>query len=238
MWLRSFIGDAFRQALMLSAFTRAVVWLRHLYFVRLRRQLKRAAAADHIIAYDYSRRNVDRLNLKGRPLRLIRPLSVIEALPRNGRILSIGCRYEEEIFYLFAYGYSLRNIRGFDLFSYSPRVDTGDMHEMPYPDSTWDGVICAYTLSYSADPARACSEMIRVTKRGGVIALCVGYYPTRALEDLKEAGKLIGDIETRIQTTDAILKLFSPHVDKIYFQHDPAFLETPGMCGVIFSVRK
>lgn len=232
-----FAGEALRQAFLVPAFTRLVVRIRHFYYVRLRGRIRQWRSNEQIIAYEYSRGHIDRLVLKGRPLKLIRPLSVIEALPKAARVLSVGCRYEEEIFYLFAHGYSLRNIRGLDLFSYSPLVDAGDMHEMSYSDSTWDAVICAWTLSYSNNPQRACSEIARVTKPGGLVAISVGYYPVSELRRLKEAGELKGGIESRVQTTAELLALFGPRVDVVYFRHDPAST-TSGMCAVIFSVKK
>lgn len=234
---RARIGEALRQAFLLPAFTRLVVRLRHFYFVRLRRRVLQWRPNELIIAYDYSRRHIDRLVLKGRPLKLIRPLSSIETLPKTAKILSIGCRYEEEIFYLFAHGYSLRNIRGLDLFSYSPLVDTGDMHRMPYGDSTWDAVICAWTLSYSNDLRRACTEIVRVTRPGGIVAVSVGYYPISELRRLEAAGQLKGGIESRVQTTASLLDAFRPHVGTVYFQHDPA-PTTAGMCAIIFSTSK
>src|SRR6202011_4942535 len=83
-----------------------------------------------------------------RTLKLIRPVSVIEGLgpPEKQRLLAIGPRSEAEIFRIWAHGYRLCNIRGLDFISYSPLIDLGDMHALPYADSSFDVVLCGWVL--------------------------------------------------------------------------------------------
>ena len=226
--LRVFIRNLF----LFPPVTNLVVRLRHFW---LRRKLVMHNQSGAVIAYDYSRKNVERLALKGRPLSIIRPLSAVEAASKNGKVLSIGCRYEEELFYLWAHGWARSNIRGFDLFSYSSWVDAGDMHAMPYPDASWDIAVCAQTLSYSHFPRGAANEIARVLKPGGVVAISVGYYTDAELARMEAAGTLIGQREGRLQTTDAILALFGPKVGTVWFRHDPR-PDSNGLCSVIFSL--
>jgi len=60
-----------------------------------------------------------------------------------------------------------KNIRGLDLISYSPWVDLGDMHAMPYEDDTWDITLVSMVLTYSENPRKVVDEVVRVTKSGG-----------------------------------------------------------------------
>src|SRR4051812_48520126 len=70
----------------------AVVWIRFLWFVHIRRRLRTLETNDPLVA-----RNTISHNVKGmrdlavaRSYLLVRPLSVIEALAPDARVLSIG----------------------------------------------------------------------------------------------------------------------------------------------------
>ena len=99
-----------------------------------------------------------------RILHLIWSLLAIEHVATNKqhmKTLSIGPRSEGELLLIAAHGFSWNNIRGVDLFSYSPRIDVADMHEMPYADSSFDVLVSGWTLAYSDDQPRALKEMVR-----------------------------------------------------------------------------
>jgi SAM-dependent methyltransferase len=162
------------------------------------------------------------------------PMSVIDRLDEHSRILAIGVRYETDLLYLSAYGFS--NSRGLDLFSYSPWVDLGNMHELPYQDNSYDGVLMGWTLAYSDDPERVASEIIRVVVNGGIVALSNTYYPKATINDFFEQGNQMGLINRR-QTVDSILELFNGYIENVYFRHDPN-PEKQGACLVIFSLSK
>ena len=53
---------------------------------------------------------------------------------KNLKVLSIWPRSEGEIFNIFAHGFELNNITGLDLFSYSPYIKLGDMHNLKFND--------------------------------------------------------------------------------------------------------
>ena len=185
-------------------------------------------------------------NLKGltdltvvRSQMLLRPLSVIEEVPADARVLAIGPRTEGELLNLVAHGFRRENIRGLDLISYSPWVDLGDMHAMPYADSSWDVVVLAWVLAYSDDWPQVVREVVRVAKPGAVVAIGVEYNP-RSDEDLAaEHGYRIG-AQQRLETTDMILALFEGAVGTVYFRHDvqPARRDRLGSVATIFSVQK
>ncbi len=53
------------------------------------------------------------------------------------------------------------------------RFERADAEELPYPDGSFDAVICVLGLMYPADPQRAIGEMYRVLRPGGRAAVCV-----------------------------------------------------------------
>jgi hypothetical protein len=166
-----------------------------------------------------------------RGLRIIRPLASIETyrplsqMPEKGglrhdldymcdaKVLTIGPRTEGEIFALIAYGFAPRNIRGLDLFSYSPFIDVGDMHSMPYEDNRFDITIAACVFVYSTNPRQAAEEMIRVTKNGGLICI--------SQDTVLSAGRAaIETLGRPLITSDDYLELFGGNVDRIFFRHE------------------
>ncbi len=46
-------------------------------------------------------------------------------------------------------------------------VQTADMRKMPFPDASFDVVLCTQVLEHSTDPAQAVRELARVTAPGG-----------------------------------------------------------------------
>lgn len=215
-----------------------LVWrVRYLYFMKVRRNFRAFEDNFGVAARDYSFQSM----FKGRPseriLRLIMPLSVIEDMNEDSKVLSVGCRFEADLLYLAAYGFKPENVRGLDLFSYSPWVDIGNMHSMPYADNSWDALILGWVMSYSTEPAQAAREVARVVRPSGLVAIGVTFYPDRLLSKFKAEGVDFG-IENRIQTTEEMLALFGDQVDRVFFRHDPTDRSKQGSCVVIFSIRK
>jgi len=54
----------------------------------------------------------------------------------------------------------------------------GDARHLPFPDETFDRVICSEVMEHVDDDNRACAEMVRVLKTGGTIAITVPTYFT------------------------------------------------------------
>lgn len=232
------------QLLLVDLIRFAVVAVRYLWYVRVRRRLSTydpATGAASPVA-----RNTISHNLKGlrdlavnRSHLLARPLSVLERLSVDSRILSIGPRSEGELFNLAAHGFRLRNVVGLDLISYSPRVQLGDMHAMSFADDAFDAVVLGWVLAYSEDPTRAAREVVRVTRPGGVVAVGVEYNPQSQREIERALGYLPG-AQRRIASCEEILGFFGDAVDHVYFNHTvaPADRDRVGALCVIFSVRK
>lgn len=101
--------------------------------------------------------------------RLLWPILSLENIVKSSKVLVIGPRTEHDIFMVRKHGFI--NVYGLDLISYSPHIFCGDMHEIPFPDSTFDVVIVGWTLAYSNNQRLALSEIFRVVRAGGCVAL-------------------------------------------------------------------
>jgi len=172
---------------------------------------------------------------------LLRPLTVIETLTPDSRILIVGPRSEDDLLHLNAYGF--RNVRGLDLISYSPHVDLGDMHQLPYGDSTFDVVLYGWVLVYSSDPDRAAREAIRIVKDGGIVGIGAEHYPNYdgAASSIPQHSRLDYPVGgKRINSAAQHLDLFRGHVKHVFFVHDVGTEVIDHMSNtcVIFSVKK
>jgi len=171
-----------------------------------------------------------------RSSRLVRPMSAIDKVYLNAdklRALSIGPRTEMELLSLVGQGFRPQNIRGLDLISYSPWIDVGNAHDMPYEDNSFDVVVAGWVLVYSSDPQKICEEIVRVSRNGAVIAIGSTYWPQEKRQ--KEAPERT---EQHYPLVENILGMFSGFVDKIYVRHDPPDLSVEGRTIVIFDIHK
>lgn len=216
---------------------RLVFKVRFFYFVHLKRKVMVYQDESSVIANKYSTDMLKRGVTSNRPLKFIRPLSVIEAVRKEGKTLSIGCRFETELLYLVAYGFNPQGIRGLDMISYSPWIDLGNMHHMSYPDNHFDTVTMGWLITYSETPELAAKEIVRVLKPGGFVAMAVSYYPAETRKKIADSGQFVAHPELRIQDTDGLLKIFGSAVDQVYFRHQPP-IDKEGACTVIFSIKK
>jgi hypothetical protein len=169
--------------------------------------------------------------------RLIAPLSVLDPVferKRDVTLLSIGPRNEMELLLLYYYHFDPRNIKAIDLISNSPLIDIGDMHAIPHPDSSFDVVLCSWTLVYSRKHDVAVSEMIRVCRDRGLIAIGL----TRIPPDHPDHALLVKEGSVSYQTIDEVLALFGPHIEEVPFRHEPFDRSKKGALMAIVRVRK
>ena len=152
-----------------------------------------------------------------RPLHLIMPLRSIALVMervKKLKVLTIGPRTEAEIYALIACGFDPVNITGLDLISYSPFVDVGDMHAMPYPDNSFDVLVLGWVLAYSTNHEQAAREALRVTKPGGFFAIGCEYVPPNEEGGYNTKDKML------FNHTDDILGLFGDEIEAVFFRHD------------------
>ncbi len=151
---------------------------------------------------------------------IVRPLLAIADINHRLpflKVLSVGPRSEAELLLYAGYGFTWNNLRGLDLFSYSPMIDVGDMHAMPYEDNSFDVIFVGWVLSYSEDIARALKEMVRVLKPQGYIALGQGYDST--LKDGIVQGNYVG-ASKRPNDLNGFLDPIKDNIDTMFFRHD------------------
>lgn len=175
-----------------------------------------------------------------RPWRLINPLrsnNYFILHHKTMKVLTVGPRTEAEILNLIGSGFQPQNIRGLDLLSYSPFVDVGDMHAMPYDDDSFDVVILGWVLGYSRDNAAVAAEVLRVARPGAFVLIGCQYNP-RSNEELNRE-LAIKKEPTRYDHTDDMLRLFDGHVRSILFRHDvhPTMGHRNGDLMVIFDLK-
>lgn len=159
--------------------------------------------------------------LMSRMDKVILPLLGIETVLPSSSILVIGPRTENDLLRLFSWNF--KNVKGLDLISYSPLIDLGDMHSMPYEDNFFDVIICGWTISYSKNPEKAASEMIRVTKSGGIIGIAVDFSNMSPIEAEKKFGYSIEPTDgsfIRLNSAEQIYELFRDVISHIYFCND------------------
>ena len=230
LWDQTFLIEYWRRVYMTTRFV---------YFARLRRRLRTFGVGEGVSEHTVSH------NLKGmrdlsvvRSDALVKPLSVLECLDPSAHVLCVGPRTEGELYNLAAHGFTLANIRGLDLISYSPMVDLGDMHAMPYADDTWDVVVCGWVLAYSNAKVQAARELVRVCKPGGVIAVGVEWNP-RSDEEIRSAIGYHPGADERITSLAQLTALFGDAIDRVYFSQEPtgARRDQLGSIVAIFSVK-
>jgi SAM-dependent methyltransferase len=232
--------ERLRPFLRVASVRALVARVRFWYLVKVRKRLRTLDGQPDVSANTvmHNLRSLGDLAVN-RSLRLIRPLSVIETVGPGSRVLTIGPRTEGEILNLLAYDFRPGNIRGLDLISYSPWIDLGDMHAMPYADQSFDVVILGWVLGYSDNPRQAAKEVLRVLRPGGIVAVGLEYNPKTQDEIASEQGYLCG-ARRRIESTQEVLNFFGGSVDQVYFRHDVAESRRGeiGSLIVIFSVTK
>jgi hypothetical protein len=202
----------------------------HLISVNVSKALATSAVAHN--AMDYNLKAASDAPELDRPMVLTNVVSSIERVQKNIsdlEILSVGPRSEIELFGLIAAGFRQDRIRALDLFSYSPLVEVGDMHVMPYADNSFDVIFLGWVLSYSKDQKRAAREVLRVGRDRAIVAIAGDYSETPSAIFNKET--------TLMQSCQQVLDLFNGHVSRVYFRHDPAPPET-AMVMTVFELTK
>jgi hypothetical protein len=169
-----------------------------------------------------------------RPMIMMNVVTSIERIRKNiGSldVLSIGPRSEIELFGLQAAGFNPQRIRAVDLFSYSPYVEVGDMHALPYPDASFDVVFLGWVLAYSRNQAAVVQEILRVCRDRAVVVVAGDYS-----DESRDRSVFKGET-THVKTCDQVLALFGEHAGRVYFRHDPE-MPSVAMVMTVLEVRK
>jgi SAM-dependent methyltransferase len=87
----------------------------------------------------------------------------------EARVLCVGCRNGIELDEFRARGF--REVVGIDLFSQRDDILVMDMHNMTFPDGSFDVVYSSHSLEHAYDVERVVRELARVGKDGAVVAV-------------------------------------------------------------------
>ena len=235
------LSRVLRQFLLVDRVRLIVGTARYLWYIRLRRRFTTLSESGAGITERTVSHNL--IGLKDRAVvrssKLVRPLSAIETLGPDSKILSIGPRTEGELLNLVGHGFRPENVRGVDLISYSPWVDLGNMHDLPYPDDSFDATVMSFVLSYSDQRQRAAAEMVRVTKNEGLVAVSAEWNPLTDEEIRERYGYNVG-AEKRIESVEEMLGFFGDSAGHVYYNHPvhSSHMDRVNSMCVIFEVRK
>ncbi len=132
----------------------------------------------------------------------------------KSNILCVGPRYTTELRIARSYGFDWKGIKGFDTFSYSSKVDVGDMHNLPYANHSFSNILSGWTLSYSTQPQRAIDELLRVCRPGGYVLVSMQFVD---VDDTTHSGLIDGILEgnARIQTLSQLDNLFGEKSSRV-----------------------
>ena len=185
---------------MLLSFPWEIGYLRYLWLTRLRTRPVLAYANPHegTKQVDYSASYLTHYA----PDRRVRwTMFLLASIPDCGKdsLLVVGPRYEPELLMARGLGWDPQGIRGLDTFSYSPSIDVGDMHHLPYEDASFASAICAWTLSYSSEPQVAADELQRVLRPGGYLVVSMQKTPDDYEEVLHEVPRGTDRVQTLAQ---------------------------------------
>lgn len=210
-----------QKLLMLKIIRYVVGYTRYFYFRYIKRTLKIYGNkyASHLgkKTFDHNFKNIKHsILIHDRLHHLIYPLLAIVNVSINKaklKVLSIGPRSEAELLLIAGYGFKFSNIRGIDLFSYSPKIDVGDMHGMPYENNSFDVIFSGWVLAYSDKQENALKEMVRVLRPGGYITFGQGFDKT-----FGKKHELGGKV--RKNYVEEIFNPIKKNIDVFFFKHD------------------
>jgi SAM-dependent methyltransferase len=242
-WLWPIVGDFPRELLRTKLVRTTIAAWRYVWFVLILRRLRTiggAGVAKTTVAHNV--RGMLDLHVE-RSVRLIYPIAAWAAARRVNlrdlKVLTIGPRTEGEVWNFVGHGFRRRNIEALDLISYSPMIQLGDMHAMPYPAASFDVVVAGWVISYSDDKQCAADEIARIAKAGAVVAIGIEWGRKSPEQVAAErTGYIIGSAQ-RLPTVQAILDLFGDRVDRVYMQVDDQDIasEDVGDLLVVFRLR-
>ena len=159
-------------------------------------------------------------------------------LPENREkmfALSIGPRYESELYGLMGLGFRRKNIEAVDTFSYSPKIQVGNVHNLSFQSDSFDLIVCGWTIAYSERPLEAFKEIVRVTKPSGKIVLTwdvlkpIQYSNLDALalytkRDIDDSSTILSSYSLDDLVTNLPVKIYRLEVGKLKFNSNFEFV--------------
>jgi SAM-dependent methyltransferase len=157
----------------------------------------------------------------GRMALLLNPISALLINQSKAKVLIVGPRTEDDIFWARSLG--LLNTTGLDLFSYSPYIDVGDIHQTDYSDHSFDAIILGWIVRYSQVPEKIIEECKRIIKPGGFLS--IGMEAVSKDQSNPAWGNLINSSQELISLVNK----------EVVFKYDPE-VPLPHDIGITFKV--
>ncbi len=190
----------------------------------------------NVIPYNLRKiRGCDRFRTE-RLINILRSVQDIKA--DQARLLTIGPRNEVELLLFRLYGFRAKNITAIDLFSYSPYIQIMDMHNLSFPDDSFDVTYSAYTLRYSDKVDVACREIARCTRSSGLVAISF-VTEDRPVSLTGERGAIIGS--QLYGGVTELLALFNGQIESVLWREEYVIdnpIAPEKHCSVIFRLVK
>lgn len=146
-------------------------YIEYLWGYKIMRRLRVFPSNEDIDLYAYSKEAFSRFGVLRNQSHLKTPFGLMAAIPdvKLDSILCIGPRFTAELCVAESFGWIREGIKAIDLFTFSKRIDVGDMHDMPYENDSFSNVMAARLLAYSKKPVEAANEFMRVLSPGGYL---------------------------------------------------------------------
>jgi len=216
----------------LPRYLRRSAWKEKLLKARARFLARDSAASKAL--YQQIDRNLQHRGLDNAIIHSHRILEMLwKIAPRTSRVLSVGSCNLLEIYAFKGYGFD--DIRGIDLVPADNDpgfVQVMDMHELKFPDNSFDILYCSGAFHCSYDPRRLAREFVRATAEGGLVCITVPVNFSTTEIYRVDAGSLEG-----------LRGFFAPHVGEVIWEevvpgnseHNP---NRDPIARTIFRVRK
>lgn len=155
---------------------------------------------------------------------------VAEQRRDGGSVLCVGCRNGLELDRFRAHGFD--DVVGIDIFSRRDDIKVMDMHEMTFPDDSFDVVYSSHALEHSYDVGRVADQIVRVARDGAVVGVEV---PVRVQASAADRVVFSG--------LDELRATFAPHIrEELLAEEQPPRSETndqgTDIARLVFRVRK
>jgi SAM-dependent methyltransferase len=155
---------------------------------------------------------------------------VADEQPSGGAALCVGCRNALELDRFRARGFA--EVVGIDLFSQRDDILVMDMHELSFPDDSFDVVYASHALEHSYDVGRVVGEIARVARDGAVVGIEV---PVRVQASAADRIVFAG--------LDELRSVFRPHIgSELHAEeqapHTPTNAQGTEIARLVFRLRK
>jgi SAM-dependent methyltransferase len=148
----------------------------------------------------------------------------------GGSVLCVGCRNTLELDRFRARGFD--DVTGIDVFSQREDIKVMDMHEMTFPEDSFDVVYASHSLEHSYDVRRVVDQFVRVARDGAIVGVEV---PVRTQASTADRVVFTG--------LDGLRAAFEPHIgDEVLAEeqppHSPTNDQGTEIARLVFRLRK